>query len=147
MGPRHLSCLVFVMCLWTRRLLLVSPNHLPLKDLWVLFFVHDHKGEQHFLLLAITLNYAWSLISFLKASIHSTTAWQRQQQRWCSYCGEGGSKGEGGVERVCGMSSQIVFTFHHVGSLSIQLFICISAGVYASSWHVSVYVYVEQLPK
>lgn len=28
---------------------------------------------------------------------------------------------------ICGLSSQIVFTFHLAGSLSIQLFICISA--------------------
>lgn len=39
------------------------------------------------------------------------------------------------------MSSQIVFTFHLVGSLSIQLFICISAGACVSSAaRVSVYV-------
>lgn len=39
-----------------------------------------------------------------------------------------------------GMSSQIVFTFHLVGSLSIQLFICISAGVCVSSWLASLCV-------
>lgn len=44
--------------------------------------------------------------------------------------------------RVCGMSSQIVFTFHLVGSLSIQQFICISAGVCAGSWRVSLCVFV-----
>lgn len=44
--------------------------------------------------------------------------------------------------RVCGMSSQIVFTFHLVGSLSIQLFICISAGVCASPCRVSLCMFV-----
>lgn len=43
---------------------------------------------------------------------------------------------------VCGMSSQIVFTFHLVGSLSIQLFICISAGVCASSWRMSLCMFM-----
>lgn len=42
--------------------------------------------------------------------------------------------------RVCGMSSQIVFTFHLVGSSSIQQFICISAGICAGSWRVSLCV-------
>lgn len=44
--------------------------------------------------------------------------------------------------RVCGMSSQIVFTFHLVGSLSILVFICISSGVCASSWRVSLRTFV-----
>lgn len=114
----------------------------PAKRLVELSFICDHKGEQHVPLHVFTLNYLWSLASFLRASIRSTAAWQRQQHRWCSYCRDGGEREGEACERVCGMSSQIVFTFHLVGSLSIQLFICISAGVCASSWRASPCVFV-----
>lgn len=47
-----------------------------------------------------------------------------------------------------GVSSQIVFTFHLVGSLSIPLFIRTSAGVRANPWHVSPCMFwAQQLPE
>lgn len=92
------------------------------------FFKYDPK-EENFPLCVFTLYCLWSLISFLKAP--RTKAWQ---QRWCSSCRDRGGRGGG---RVLGMSSQIVSTFHLVASLSIPLFICISAGVCANPRRVS----------
>lgn len=61
----------------------------------------------------------------------------RPDKTRCSYCRAGREEKR---KHVRGMSTQIVFAFHLVGFLSIQLLICISAGVCANSWHVSLCV-------
>lgn len=63
----------------------------------------------------------------------------RPDKTRCSYC-RAGREREEKHKHVRGMSTQIVFAFHLVGFLSIQLFMCISVGVCANSWHVYVFV-------
>lgn len=107
----------------------------------VCFSPHSQKEDRLFPLHNFTLNYPdhWSLIRFPESSILSTTAWQRQQQKWCWF--RDGSEGEEYMHTL-GVSSQIVSAFHLVGSLSIQLFTCTSAGVCAGSCSVLLCVFV-----
>lgn len=67
---------------------------------------------------------------------------------WRCRCRGGGRRWREEHRRARGVSSQIVFTFHLVGSLSIPLFIRTSAGVRANPWHVSPCMFcAQQLPE
>lgn len=132
-----------------------SPHHHPqLKDLSCCFFLIFFFFKTEIKKSSTSL----SMFSLLITCDHSAcfqkhlfTAPQLDKDNNRDDALIAGMEGEREEEecvRVCGMSSQIVFTFHLVGSLSIPVFICISAGVCAGSWRVfSVYVCVQQLPK
>lgn len=109
-----------------------SPDHLPL------------TGVQHSPLPVYSPNYLWSLISFLKASFHSNTAWWRSMlllQRW-----RRGGAGGAWTRTWC-VKSNCFYISSCWLLISSTVYLHLFWGMCKLLACVSVHVCVQQLPK